>query len=205
MNINDFDIIYCINLPKRKDRRNRCEHIFSKFNLKVNFIEAVDGSTLKDINNLKPGAAGCCMSHRMVYDHILNNAHIKKALILEDDVEFDEDLHHKFNKFYPELPQDWQMLYFGGNHRNKQITKVSKHVHRLRKTYTTHCYAIKREALKPLMHRFSPNVIFTMPADLHLAYLQKNMPCYGFVPHLAWQRADHSDIENQFKDYKHLR
>lgn len=205
MNINDFEKIYCINLARRQDRKSRCEEIFRHFNLNVTFVDAVDGHSLKNIGRLKAGAAGCCMSHRKIYEDILNNSNINKALILEDDVEFDPELHHKFNKFYLEVPHDWNMLYLGGNHRNKPIAKVSKHVHRLKKTYTTHCYAVKRDALNMLLHRFSENVIFTMPADLHLAYLQKHMPCYGFSPHLAWQRADHSDIENQFKDYKHIR
>jgi len=205
MLLRDFNKMYCINLPKRLDRKTRCEEIFKEFKLDVQFVEAVDGTTLQNIGELKPGAAGCCMSHKKVFEMILADQSIKTALIMEDDVEFDRNLGNRFQEYYQMVPKDWQMLYFGGSHRHNPIMMINRHVHKLRKTYTTHCYAIKRAALDMIMERFSDNVIFTKPADLHLAFLQKKMPCYGFRPHIAWQRADHSDIENTFKDYRNIR
>jgi GR25 family glycosyltransferase involved in LPS biosynthesis len=205
MLLRDFDKMYCINLASRKDRKKRCEEIFCKFNLNVTFIDAIDGKLIKDTHGLKPGAAGCCMSQKKVYEHILSDNKIKTALIMEDDVEFDKDLGKRFYDYYKMVPNDWMMIYFGGSHRHKPIRMINRHVHRLKKTYTTHCYAIKREAIEKIMERFNDENIFSMPADMHLAILQKILPCYGFMPHIAWQRADFSDIENEHKDYKHIR
>lgn len=204
MLIRDFGKIYCINLESRPDRKKRCKEIFSHFNLNVNFINAIDGKKIQNTNGLKSGAAGCCLSHKMVYEDILNN-NIKTALIMEDDVEFDKDVEKRFYEYYKMVPEDWQMIYFGGNHRNKKIKMINRHVHKLEKTYTTHCYAIKREAIPTIINRMKDETIFSMPIDMHLAVIHKMIPCYGFKPHIAWQRADFSNIENKYKDYKHIK
>lgn len=205
MLLRDFSAMYCINLPSRTDRKNRCQEIFSHFNMNVKFIDAVNGNELKNIGSLKPGAAGCCMSHRKIYEEIELNGSIKTALIMEDDIEFDKDVGKRFYEYYKLVPDDWKMIYFGGSHRHNPLKMINRHVHRLRKTYTTHCYAIKREAIPVIMNRFKDDTIFSMPADMHLAIVQKIISCYGFRPHIAWQRADFSDIENEYKDYKHIR
>lgn len=204
MLLRDFDAMYCINLQSRPDRKKRCQEIFSHFNMNVNFIDAINGNGLKNVGSLKPGAAGCCLSHKMIYEDILKN-NIKTALIMEDDVEFDKDVGKRFYEYYKMVPEDWQMIYFGGSHRHNPPRMINRHVHKLKKTYTTHCYAIKKVAIPTIMNRLKDETIFSMPIDMHLAAVQKAIPCYGFKPHIAWQRADFSDIENEHKDYRHIK
>lgn len=205
MLINDFTKMYCINLPRREDRKVKSQEIFSKFKLNVEFVEAVDGKNISNIGKIKPGEAGCCLSHKKVLQMIIDNPSIKTALIMEDDVEFDKNMPTRFAEYYRQVPNDWKLLYFGGSHRHNPLKKISSHVHRLQKTYTTHCFAIKREAAKSLIKFFADDRIFDKPADLHLAEFQKQHPCYGFIVPIAWQRADYSDIREDFKDYKHIR
>jgi len=59
MLIRDFTKMYCINLPRRVDRRQHAKEVFQKFNLNVNFVDAVDGRTLSNTGDIKPGEAGC--------------------------------------------------------------------------------------------------------------------------------------------------
>lgn len=205
MLLNDFTKMYCINLARRNDRKEKCKEIFSRFKLNVEFVDAVDGKDLTNYGNIKPGEAGCCYSHKKVLELILSDSNIKTALIMEDDVEFDKNLPTRFAEYYKEVPDDWQLLYFGGSHRHNPLNKISRNVHKLKKTYTTHCFGIKREAAKKLIKFFAEDRILEKPADLHLAEFQKQHPCYGFIEPVAWQRPDYSDIREDFKDYKHIR
>lgn len=206
MLIRDFNKMYCLNLKRRPDRLARCKEIFSEYKLDVTFIEAVDGKELSEIGDLKPGEAGCCLSHRNLLESILEDKSIKTALIMEDDVEFINHMPTYFSNFYKDVPKDWHLLYFGGSHRWNPLNRISPHVHKLKKTYTTHCYGIKREAIVDVLAFFAKERIFLKAADLHLAEYQKiSGKCYGFLPSIAWQRADYSDIREDFKDYKHIR
>jgi len=203
MLIQDFDKIYCINLPGRKDRRLLCEELFLKFNINVEFIDAIDGKTINhETGKITKEEAGCCLSHKKVLQLIISNNSIKKALILEDDVEFHSDIEHLFQAWYPQVPSVWELLYFGGSHRHNPKKRVHDNVHKLKKTYTTHCYAITRECALKFIEEIDSINIFLKPIDVHLASYQSRHFCYGFMPHLAWQRADYSDIRKNFVDYK---
>lgn len=204
MHIEDFNKIYCINLQKRKDRRSECEKIFTNNKLNVEFIEAIDGSTICDTKGLKSGAAGCCLSHKKIYQKMFDDKSLQKVLILEDDIEFHQNFKELFSQYYEYVPKDWSLLFFGGSH-NKPPKKINEYVHKLKKTFTTHCYAINHNAINIIMEQFSDKNIFNFPADVHLYKIQNRIPCYGFSNHLAWQRESYSDIENGYRSYEFLK
>ena len=203
MKLYNFDKIICLNLEKRKDRKSSCVDIFKNLGLDVEFFNGIDGSLLPNTGKIKKGHMGCCLSHRCIFEKILEN-NWNTTLILEDDVEFHPDVHQLFEQFYNEVPVDWQMLYFGGNHCKTTQIMVSEHVHKLYQTFTTHCYAIKKDIIPILLEEFNEKNIYNLEVDVHLTSIQKKQPCYGFVPHLAWQRSDYSDIEKCVVDYKFL-
>jgi len=205
MELNNIDNIYCINLEKRVDRRERCNLLFKKYNLKFNYFKAIDGNNLKHLSSvLNKGAIGCCLSHYKIWEDIVikNN---KISLITEDDVIFHDDVLQLFKLYYPEVPSDWNLLYFGGNHCKQKLNFISNHVHKLSNTYTTHCYAITLECAKYLINKFNLDTILTKQIDVNLADVQKEISCYGFYPHLAWQDNGFSDIENKIVDYTFLK
>jgi len=205
MRLHDFDKIYCINLKKRTDRKITCDKIFKLLRLNVEYIEAVDGSMISSPATIKPGHKGCCLSHRNIYNIVRNDPSLQKVLILEDDIEFHPEVEKLFKEWYEEVPDHWNMLYFGGNHNGLEKNFVKPHVHRLIQTYTTHCYAIKREIVPQLLAEFSDENIYNNEVDVHLSKVQKEFPCYGFFPHLGWQRESFSDIEMKNKRYDFLR
>jgi GR25 family glycosyltransferase involved in LPS biosynthesis len=205
MIIEQIDKIFCINLESRTDRKQRCEQIFKQFNLNVDFFPAIDGKTIDNIKSkIKPGHVGCCLSHRELYKKI-KNSNWKTVLVLEDDVEFDPNFVNLFEQYYKEVPNDWNLLYFGGNHNNISKKMISQHVHKLIKTYTTHCYLINTKCVNILLNEFDESRIYDQEVDVHLSNVQKQIPCYGFYPHLAWQRESFSDIELKNTNYEFLK
>jgi GR25 family glycosyltransferase involved in LPS biosynthesis len=116
MHISDFNKIYCINLQRRKDRRSECERIFRTHGLNVEFIEAIDGDTISDTKGLKKGAAGCCLSHKKIYQKMFDDKSLQKVLVLEDDIEFHPNFKNLFSQYYKHVPEDWNLLFFGGSH-----------------------------------------------------------------------------------------
>lgn len=204
MKIEGIDKIYCINLERREDRRKEAEAEFQKFNLDFEFFKGVDGHSLNIKGGIKPGHIGCVMSHLNLYKHLKEQGG-DIFMITEDDVVFDPDFVSKYLDLVRHIPSDWHLLYFGGNHNGIPLNMVSHNIHRLQKTYTTHCYLVKKEYLDIIIREFNTPAIFNSEVDVHLSHLQTKVPCYGFTPALAWQRDGFSDIEMKHVEYNFLK
>ncbi len=200
-----FDKIYCINLEKRTDRLELCKQEFAKHNLNVEYFKAIDGNTYDTRNmivnpNVEKGNVGCVLSHL----HIIIDAqksNYKQILILEDDVIFDEDLNNKFEEYIKELPEDWDMLYFGGNHNfhtGHKLDMKTEHIGKCNLTYTTHSYAIRDTLFNLTIERFKK---ILSPVDVLYSQIQKEKNVYTFYPGLSSQRIGYSDILNSDIDY----
>lgn len=197
-----FSAAVCINLPQRTDKRIECENEFIKHGLSVGIYPAIDGNKLNYNGPLKKGVIGCAKSHLEIIlgaDAMEYNS----ILIFEDDVAFDDQLNDKFNEWIKEVPEDWDMLYFGGNHNVKAITnKISDHVFRATDTQTTHAYAVRHTVYDRIIKRLQ-----NIDKDVDVIYMdiQKTCNAYCFTPRLAWQRAGVSDIWQQYVDYSFLK
>ena len=201
--LNDyFDKIYCINLDKREDRWIECVKEFKKQNINVERISGIDGNPDKIISNLTDGAIGCTLSHLQVVA-ISHLRGLENILILEDDVEFIENINSKFNEYINQVPKDWGLLYFGGNHNNEPLVKVNENVSLVTNTYTTHAYAVNKNLFIDLINIFASinDVCDVLLTDIQKKY--KNS--YVFQPHLAWQRSGYSDVLNVETDYEFLK
>ena len=96
----EFPPVFVINLKSSADRREVMAERLKPLQIEYSFFEAVNGHAL-DIEtlpsyektrrrlffgrDLKKGEIGCLLSHRAVYQHIVDN-NIDTAVILEDDV-----------------------------------------------------------------------------------------------------------------------
>jgi len=203
--LNDyFDKIYCINLDDRKDRMVDTVKQFHKHNLWVERVPGIKGS---DMNldfppEIKEGAVGCALSQLFTLK-LAKQVNAKKFLLLEDDIEFDEDLNSKFNKYYAEVPNDWDMLYLGGQHfHGMNLTQVSEHIYRCEYTLAAHSVAFKYTVYDRFINKL---VDITKPCDVHYAESHKEINAYVIVPHLTWQRESYSDIEKFNVDYSFLK
>jgi len=200
--LNDFfDCIYVINLKRRPDRLKHIQSEFKKINSSFKLIEAIDGNTLSTNKNAGngwnyKGVTGCAYSHKKVYcDALANN--YNKILVVEDDNIFSEDFNLRFKNFIQQIPEDWDMLYFGGNHRAKN-KPISVNVEKNTQTFTTNCYGIKTKHL-PLLLKDLPEDTskLTLPIDVLLTNVQQNFNSYSHKPKICWQLEDYSDIEQK--------
>jgi glycosyl transferase family 25 len=123
---NYFDKILVISIARNADRRkNVYENIDA---LDFDFFEGVDGrefinqSNIPDVDNegciktagriLKLGEIGCAMSHKKVWQYIVEKGY-QKTLILEDDVMFQIEYLKCISGILSNMPKDWEMVYWG--------------------------------------------------------------------------------------------
>lgn len=128
---------YFINLDKSVDRRNNLEKNSHENNIKLTRFPAYYGKDLdkqklykdgifdKFIFRTKDGMIGCTLSHLKLWEKI-SNGNDEIVLILEDDVLFADNFWDKFNKYYSQLPADWDIAYLGAS--NIYGKKVSENL-----------------------------------------------------------------------------
>jgi GR25 family glycosyltransferase involved in LPS biosynthesis len=198
------DSIYCINLDDRKDRWECSSKQFKKHNLFVERISGIKGSdmNLEFPSEIKEGAVGCALSQLFTLK-LAKHKEDKKFLLFEDDVEFDDNINEKFSKIYSEIPNDWDMIYLGGQHfHGMNLQKVSENVYKCEYTLCAHSVIFNHT----VYDRFINSLIdITKPCDVHYAESHKDINAYVIIPHLTWQRNSYSDIENVNVDYSFLK
>ena len=106
---------------------------------------------------------------------------ISHVLIFEDDVVFTERCQEKFSIYKEQLPDDWDMVFFGVLHLEDPIV-VSDNVLRIRKAYSTYAYALRDTVYVPLIEL---NTKAENTLDVNNFVLQERFNCYCFTPHLA--------------------
>ena len=203
MRLNEyFDKIFCINLDKRIDKWLLSKKEFQKHDLIVDRFIAIEGNPDKIKTHLTDGGVGCTISHLEVFklSKLLN---LKNVLILEDDVDFIDDLNDRFNEYYKQIHENWGLLYLGGNHNGMPIQKISENMAMITNTYTTHAYAVNNNIYDELINTFFG---ISDIADILLAKVQNKLKnSYVFQPHLAWQKPGYSDVLNVYADYDFLK
>jgi len=207
MKITDFfDKTFCINLDRRFDRWEECLIEFNKNDLTgIERFKAVDGKELPQNSNgfVTPSRLALVLTNIKILEESIKNNY-NSILILEDDVEFTDQVKN-MDTFFDLLPEDWDMLYFGGNHNTHMGVKppniINDKVCKLHSTFSTHCVAINKKTFKQILERLKKcdNAL-----DVIYSELQKKLNVYSFYPMIATQRVSYSDIENKITDYKWL-
>ena len=202
-----FDKIFCVNLDRRTDRWEHFLNQSKKFNLNsFERISAIDGSKLNplDVNSpLNQGELGLVFTLIKIFeDSILNN--YQKILILEDDCVFENELLN-VDLFFENLPSDWDMIYFGGNHNQHgnypEPIVINKYVKKVLYTYSSHMIGFNSKIYEKILSLLKTN---QFQADIVYERLQKENNCYTFYPRLSTQLVDFSDIQNKITDYNWL-
>ena len=199
-----FHKTLCINLDSRPDRWEEAQKEFAKYAFKVERVSGIEGSkmNLDFPPEIKEGAVGCALSQLFCIKYA-KQLGLSDFLLLEDDIQFDENVNKLFFQYIEEVPSDWDMLYLGGQHfHGMNIQQVSEHVYRCEYTLAAHSVAFK----STVYDRFIDNLInITKPCDVHYAESHKEINAYVIIPHLTWQRNTYSDIEKANVDYTFLK
>lgn len=169
------------------------ESRFSDLNLQpVERFAAVDGSkTLIPVNwPESSGAYGCLQSHLSVVQQARAQGR-ESVLIIEDDVLFDERFHEKFRERVRNLPENWDMLFFGCLHHDPPVP-VASGIGRLRGSFSTFMYAVRCTVYDAFIRL---NTRAKQAVDRNNTILQRLFNCYCFIPHLAWVDGSYSDAQ----------
>ena len=155
------------------------------------------------------GAWGCYRSHQAIIEAALNRREQGNLLILEDDAIFQDDFADKAESFLENVPQDWHMLYLGGQHlggRENRPERVSELVYRAHNVNRTHAYAVSPRGLLPLYRHLNntKNWIPRHHVDHHYGRLHESRKINVYVP-VAWMagqgvEAGKSDISGRAPD-----
>tara|TARA_R110002096_G_scaffold82501_1_gene192008 strand:+ start:234 stop:875 length:642 start_codon:yes stop_codon:yes gene_type:complete len=197
--INDLiDKVYLINLATRPDRLQRVKERLECLDIKYERLEAIDGKTIEPHHHLKPGEVGCNMSHVSALRDAKRNNY-GSILILEDDVVFKEDILERFNEGYKRVPDDWEIIFLGGDHI-RPPTKISEHIVKCNFTFNTHAYIIRDVAYEKLLAKAK-----RMSAQIDTVYARMQIlgkvKAYGFYPWLANQEDGYSDVQDRDINY----
>lgn len=205
MKLNDLTkSIYVLNLKERLDRR---EHILNELN-KIecdDFIlfESVNGKKLNNPTKLKDGMYGLLMTYIEIYEDWKNKGY-DSILIIEDDCIFLDDFNKNLESYINNVPKDWDMLYFGGNHNYHMgytTEKINDYCMKLTNTYSAHCVLLKDYVFEDLINHLKN---MNIENDVMLATLQKKYNAYSPINTFTKQLNCFSDIENTNVNYDWL-
>lgn len=204
-----FDRISCINLPKRKDRKEFTSKQFKEqgFLDRVTWMHAPPPSKQFVAHNLNRNAAaefGCSLSHCKTIVHgIANNA--KNLLVFEDDVSFIPNAESILQEALKELRKDWAVLYLGGRPL-VNTTRESKHLAKMPQRYDlAHAYAVNGDRLLDLYdfwcqyvgrETYPPHDPKWSPVDLIIArFAYETGKAYCVIPNIVYPDLLVSEIQ----------
>ncbi len=195
-----FDKIYCINLDRRPDRWEKCKTLFDSVQLEVDRFSAIDKNNIvNNASKITNGQLACLSSHYNIIKNAKRSGH-SKILIFEDDVVFSDDIDNIFKESIVDVPEDWNMLYLGGNHLHG-LYHVKNNVYKTIYSLTTHAYGIKESFYDTILSTLEPA---NLPIDVYYASMHCQYPSYLIKnkgSQLAWQDAGYSDIDEAQCNY----
>ena len=204
-----FQKVYCVNLNRRNDRWKR----FKK-NLPADWpfapverIAAIDGKLVKPPEWWKQGggAWGCYRSHLRLIEQALNTG-VESILLLEDDALFPEDFTQRVTEFLQHVPEDWGMIYLGGQHlfvNSHAPNRINDWVYQPYNVNRTHAFALRGETmLKVYRHLCTNDWHNKNHIDHHLGRLHQRRedPIYCPKEWLIGQAAGRSNISGKSPD-----
>ena len=142
-------------------------------------------------------------SHFSAMKKIIENAMAKGAktlLFTEDDVIFTDDFDRLVVSIHNQLPDDWDMFYYGANHSSAKTKQISENILRVFDSRCTHCVAIKNTMFEPIL---------ALPADVTIDMnigqrLHPHFNCYAAWPAIALQEPNYSYLWYRPVDYTDL-
>ncbi|KAB7501305.1 Glycosyltransferase 25 family member [Armadillidium nasatum] len=185
----NMDKIYCINLLRRPDRREKMKKNFELLNLNVTFVNAVDWRDLNetflkslDVRVLKNydrgdvtyGTIANSLSHYFIWKEIIEHEY-DQVMIFEDDVFFFHDFPEKLKELQTELELlkiDWEFIFLGRKAMQKdKETKVpkSKLLVKPSVSYFTLGYLLSYEGAKKLVNQGPLQKV--VPLDLYVSIM----------------------------------
>lgn len=211
---NYFDKVYVINLDRRPDRWQKfMQDLPADWPFKEpERIQAIDGKKVHAPGFWKPGSGawGCYRTHVRLIEDGLNNGS-DRILLLEDDAVFAEDFVEKVKTYIDHLPQEWDIIYLGGQHlREKKVKprRFNEYVYEPFNVNRTHAFAVSLSRFGRELYKYLHDWQHWKPnhhIDHHLGRLHETRKYRVYVPSewLVGQREGKSNISG--RDFGHTR
>jgi GR25 family glycosyltransferase involved in LPS biosynthesis len=209
-------VAYIINLTHRTDRYKDVFAECIKNDIIPVRIDAIDGK--RDLSHLAGDRLlqahyGCAESHIKSLEATYDGKG-EYSLIIEDDCVLSDNFKEKLSEYAKQLPDDWDLLYLGGNLinasnykggsliNNDAAEKFSDNLYMAKNVLTTHAYIVRNNSIPELL-----NVIKSRKdrIDILFCEFQKQNKCFIVYPELAWQRVGYSDIVGAVTNNIHLK
>jgi len=152
---------------------------------------------------LRAGEIGCWLSHKRLLTYLSKQDYPPNYghLILEDDIKIDPDFIKKWNNVRHNVPDDWEMLYFGVGNFNG--TKINNGVFKQKKVqsdfcnYGTYSYMVRHKSISKILEKLGYMIA---PIDVQYYNLLDGMNIYILNPFLITATEDlGSSIDAQEK------
>lgn len=194
-----FDKTYVINLKKRPDRLVYIKEELKRVGINdYEVFEGVDGILLDYNTSLLKGEIGIHETHLRILKDAVKNGY-KDILILEDDVVFTDE-YETSNELIENLPENWDFIYFGGNHLYGKTPEEHDDLFlKLNFTVALHCVGIRSNIFELLINSLEKDK--NKQVDGIYASLHSKLNAFSPKKNIAKQRPDFSDIQNKFVDY----
>ena len=198
MKLNELSpLSYYINLDYRPDRNTYAQQEIMKLGL---IPIRIPGVIYTETNNtVFNRQIGCGLAH-------LNGLRLAKeqnqnVLMFEDDVKLINDYTNIIQGALTELPEQWDMLYLGGNICSS-IFQISTHLGKLTHAQSTHAYAINKNFLDRLINHIEPRITTTIIDVMYANDIVPSHNCYITIPMVAVQKSGYSNIEERNVSYQ---
>jgi glycosyl transferase family 25 len=189
MATNTFPPVFVINLEQSADRRAAMTALLEPLHMDYIFFKAVNGHAL-DIDtlpayaktrrrlffghDLTKGEIGCLLSHRAIYQHMVDN-NTDRAIILEDDVAIEPGFPQIIREII-QSPVQWDIVRFLAYDKVQKIGRdiyaLPSKPHVLARLPTTsggaYCYMLNQKAARELLRHMRTNFL---PVDILHGYV----------------------------------
>lgn len=213
-----FDKIYCIHLeetedgkqPWRVERKTECDSLFAEHEMTVEYITAFDGVDYETTGMMRAGYKALNDTIRLKILADAKEQGYDKILILEDDIQFIENIMEVFEENIQYLPIDseesksWGVLYGGCINRPHPATHMGGRIWKVRRALLGHMLGISSTMFDPWSSELEKQ---ENPSDLCLYNVYSdldNYTAFAFMDCIGYQKAYiHSDnlgkvVDNSF-------
>lgn len=153
---------FIIHLSRMKEREQYViQNIKNAGFMNIHLFEGVDGQNTESVrdeldkignpplDNLRPGAIGCLLSHLKLYVHIIQNK-IPLSIVFEDDVHFHPEWDTLCHDYYALTPPDFDIIYIGNQLDSSFVKEPTSELITTEPVYCTHAYILTIEGAKRL-------------------------------------------------------
>jgi GR25 family glycosyltransferase involved in LPS biosynthesis len=205
--LNNFNVVYYINLNHRKDRLENIINELNKTNINPNKINRISGIYMKDF-----GILGCAKSHCLALEAFLkSHPDNKYCIIFEDDFQFTQEqnvVNELINNVFNNV-DEFDVLMLSANILNGQPTKHT-FLTRIFDAQTLSGYAVSRKFASVLLSNYRESIsllekegykCYPYCFDIFMKRLQPYTRWYSLKPLVGKQMDSYSDIENKVVSY----